>query len=151
MSSECRIVREQSDYLSDLSRRANQTTSENLSDRLPDMPVKDTDYAKLVGRRLEIVREGLDFKSKRDFAKDLGVPETNYTKWSVGANLLPAEVAATMREKYGVSLEYMWSKDPKRLKPEYFPMHRTLRPVDEIPDNRRNLSPGPRPRRMRIK
>ena len=52
----------------------------------------------------------------------LGVGHDPYCSWEYGKDGFPPEFAAVLRQKRGVSLEWLYSLDPTRTEPEYFPV-----------------------------
>lgn len=90
------------------------------------MPIKLKPLNILMGKRLTRIREGIqEDLSKREFAKMLGVDESRLTKWESGKNAVSDEARVLLRNRWGVSMEYFISDDPKRLEPEFFPMPKT--------------------------
>jgi len=87
------------------------------------MAKKSSKYRNLVANRLTRVRGVLmrnaPKNTVRAFAKRIGVPEKTYEKWESGDNLIPQEIAAGLEDSDGVSLSYLYSRDPKRLEPEF--------------------------------
>lgn len=94
---------------------------------MSDMPTKETNYKKLVGGRLAAVRDYLEYKSDRALAKDLNIPEDRLHKWLKGAALAQPLVTDWLAEEHGLNLNYLYSSDPKRLTPEFFPVKRKVR------------------------
>lgn len=91
---------------------------------MADMPRKNREFDKLVGRRLTAVRVELGFEYIRAFAVALGVEEDRYSSWEKGKNSFPPEFASLLTEKWGVSMDWLYSRDPNRLKPEYYATRR---------------------------
>lgn len=90
------------------------------------MPNKDSDYKKLVGRRLAAVRDHLEYETDRALAEDLKVHEDRLNKWLLGHALFPPLVADRLFEMSGVNLNFLYSSDPKRITPEFFPMKKKV-------------------------
>ena len=81
---------------------------EIASDRLFDMPKKQSSFNEAVGKRLERLRLALGFKTIRGFAEALGVDEARYRSWEKGLNGLPPEIAADLDIKFGATLSWLY-------------------------------------------
>lgn len=90
---------------------------------MADMPKPYAEWYKLVGKRLALVRRDLQ-RNKQQMADSLKVKHDRWSKWENGSNLIPPNYALELRRDYGVSMEWLYSDDPKRVAPEYFPVAR---------------------------
>jgi hypothetical protein len=79
-------------------------------------------HRKIVGRRLKLLRKILELDpkcQKTTIAAALGVPFDNYDKWERGISMIPVEYGTILAAKFRVNLVWLYSKDPKRLEPEF--------------------------------
>ena len=71
-------------------------------------------YLRQVGRRLRVVRLGLG-KSAADMCRELGTTDRAWSQWENGKRLLDILVAIRLKERYGVTLDWLYDGDPARL------------------------------------
>lgn len=95
--------------------------------RVPDKQsgMRDADNAKQkrerkpenveAGKRLEHLRDALDFKTKVAFAAWLDVPEFTYRKWTTGENEIPTYIINKLKEEKGVTSDWLKHGDASGL------------------------------------
>ena len=85
--------------------------------RLPDedpMPSKRTRppaYLRHVGRRLRVARLGLG-RSAADMCRELDISEQTWSQWENGKRLLDVLVAIRLKERYSITLDWLYDGDP---------------------------------------
>lgn len=72
------------------------------------------DYLRTVGRRLRVVRLALG-KSAVEMCGELDATNKAWSQWENGKNLFDVLVAVRMKERYGVTLDWIYDGDPKGL------------------------------------
>lgn len=72
----------------------------------------DLPYAE-IGRRLKQLREALGdkYKNQTAFAKAIGVAPSTYSPWENGKRRPEIENALVMKEKFHVTLDYIYAGD----------------------------------------
>lgn len=78
-----------------------------------------SEFAVECGRRLRRTREALGFRVRRNFATTTEVDENNLSKWELGDVLVPPAYAVRLKDRFGVSLDWIYAGDagglPRRL------------------------------------
>lgn len=69
------------------------------------------------GERLRKVREALGYNRIRAFANATNVTEDALSSWERGVNGIPPKYIQSLKSKFGVTHEYIFSGDPSRLPP----------------------------------
>lgn len=78
-------------------------------------------YKVLVGKRAEIVRDHMNFGTLQAMADALGTNHSAYSKWIQGKSLVPVKYAVFMEDEWRISMSWLYSSDPLRLKLELLP------------------------------
>jgi len=77
-----------------------------------------------VAQRLEQTRKALGFKSQKKFSKVIGVEYHTYNKWATEANLPDIFAMVRLKEKFGVTTDWIYSGDhtalPSHIKQKLF-------------------------------
>lgn len=84
----------------------------------PNSPQSEGDFRQEIGLRLKLTRYALHAigrgpKWQKDFATSIGLPNTTYCQIESGTQLLMPDQAVRIRDRYGVSLNWLYagSKD----------------------------------------
>ena len=96
------------------------------------MPGKPTKLTELTGKRLQRFmqhqRQNGFHLNVRQLAKILDVGEARCLTWVNGRTELPPFYASTLREKFGLTMDFTYSLDEERMIPEYWPIHNPYKP-----------------------
>jgi transcriptional regulator with XRE-family HTH domain len=79
------------------------------------MPKKKDAFREGVGKRLRTLRLARGFDTIRAFAQDLNVEEDRYDAWEKGKALIPPQVAADLRARFGVTSDWLYFGDTSGL------------------------------------
>lgn len=79
------------------------------------MPKKKDAFRESVGKRLRSLRLARDYDTIRAFAVELGVEEDRYDAWEKGKALIPPQVAAQLRARFGVTSDWLYFGDTSGL------------------------------------
>lgn len=79
------------------------------------MPKKADPFRKAVGKRLRALRVAKGFDTLRAFAHDLGPEEDRYDAWEKGKSLIPAQFVEVLRDRYGVTADWIYFGDASGL------------------------------------
>lgn len=79
------------------------------------MTKKRDPFRQATGIRLSQLRVARGFGTIRAFAKDLGVEEDRYTAWEKGKALIPPQVVADLRNRFGVTADWVYFGDASAL------------------------------------
>lgn len=74
----------------------------NMADRIPDPDPK------MVGQRLDALREALGIEDQQDFAVMIGIDPSSYTKVKNGRKPLKSDVAYRAAERFGVTMDFFY-------------------------------------------
>lgn len=83
---------------------------------MPRKRTRPPAYLRQVGRRLRVVRLGLG-KSAADMCRELGTTDRAWSQWENGKRLLDVLVAVRLKERYGITLDWLYDGDSARLPP----------------------------------
>ena len=86
-------------------------------DPMPSKPTRPPAYLRQVGRRLRVARLGLG-RSAADMCRELGTTDRAWSQWENGKRLLDVLVAVRLKERYGITLDWLYDGDPARLPPD---------------------------------
>lgn len=75
------------------------------------MPKKRDPFRQATGKRLEVLRRAKDFDTIRGFAKELDIEEDRYTTWEKGKALIPPQVVENLRQRYGITSDWLYYGD----------------------------------------
>ena len=81
---------------------------------MPSKRTRPPAYLRQVGRRLRVARLGLG-RSAADMCRELGTTERAWSQWENGKRLLDVLVAIRLKERYGITLDWLYDGDPARL------------------------------------
>lgn len=71
--------------------------------------------AKIAGDRLRRTRLALGYTKKVEFSKKIEVDKGDYTKFEAGDRALPLSVGIKIKERFGVSLDWLFCADHTHL------------------------------------
>lgn len=83
-------------------------TAKVASDRMSVMPNKRKPKNVEVGKRLELLRRAHGYETMQAMADQLGIPHDTWRAWEKGDNEFPVEMARTLRNRWGVTLDYIY-------------------------------------------
>lgn len=86
-----------------------------VSDRMSDMPNDIKPKHVKRGKRLEQLRDALEFHTKVAFAEWLGVEESRYRRWVKGQNGIPDDIIEILKDRKGVTSDWLKHGDPAGL------------------------------------
>lgn len=80
------------------------------------MAARGASYSsKLIGDRIDLLREQLGYKTAKEFADFLGVDQNTLTMWLRGDRTPQLDKIARLREKTGVTADYLLYGDTSTL------------------------------------
>lgn len=88
------------------------TQNESEDRQMAERPEKPLLYVD-TGNRLREMREALGYGTLRDFAAALDVPEDRMGTYERGISLLQMPTALLIKQRYGVTLEWIYDGDPR--------------------------------------
>ncbi|MDE0003540.1 MAG: helix-turn-helix transcriptional regulator [Rhodospirillaceae bacterium] len=83
-------------------------------DPAPSKRARPPAYLRQVGRRLRVARPGLG-RSAADICRELGTTDRAWSQGETGKRLLDVLVAIRLKERYGITLDWLYDGDPARL------------------------------------
>lgn len=84
----------------------------------PRMSANRKPYDVLCGRRLRQARFALGYDKRGDlrrFAKNTGVPESNYNNWELGNALVRPDYVQKLKEVFGVTHDWIYGGDSSQM------------------------------------
>lgn len=79
------------------------------------MSKKPNVFRQAAGKRLKALRIAKGFDTMRAFANDLGVEEDRYDTWEKGKALIPPQYIEALRQRYGITSDWLYFGDPSGL------------------------------------
>ncbi len=78
-------------------------------------PAHEIDFNTACAKRLDACREALGITSKGEFAEALGVGQSRYSNWLAGRHIVPPDVVARARERFGITADWVYCGDASGL------------------------------------
>ncbi len=98
----------------------------------------DPDTLPEIGRRLRLLRRAvMPASNPAEFARQVGLTRTAWARCEGGAARLGLTTALVLRQKFGVSLDWIYAADERMM-----PQHLMLR-IADLEQTERIQSPGP--------
>jgi transcriptional regulator with XRE-family HTH domain len=93
-------------------------TAKPLSDKISNMPRKPTPQNIETGKRLERLRTAHGYETMRAMAVALDINEATWRAWEFGLNEFPTDIARRLKDRWGVTLDYIYTGAETAMAPE---------------------------------
>ncbi|MBB4268186.1 helix-turn-helix domain-containing protein [Roseospira visakhapatnamensis] len=77
-------------------------------------PKPDPDFLRACGQRLDAARAATGLNDK-DFCDAIGVTQSRYANWKAGSHAVPPDIAARMKQRFGITTDWIYTGDPSGL------------------------------------